>query len=252
MKQIIDHGQQVNLVVDAGNTIIKYAVLSPGNVIIEEGKTEKDRINDLVQIISKYQLDKIGFSDVTGIIEQSGVFAESQTPVFRLTSSSPVPLKFDYKSMETLGTDRIAAAVGAHNMFKDTNLLIIQFGTCITMDLVDVKGTFLGGSISPGIEMRLKSMNTFTANLPLVKKKSIGFLTGQNTEQCMLSGAINGCIAETNGIIEKYIENFSPLRTIITGGDAFFFDKKLKNRIFAVKNLVLLGLNNILNYNNDK
>jgi type III pantothenate kinase len=137
-------------------------------------------------------------------------------------------------------------------MFPDNNVLIIQTGTCITYEFVSGEGEYSGGSISPGIDMRLKSMNTFTAKLPLVKKQEIDYLIGKTTKESILSGVINGCIAEIDGIIDQYRKKFSELKVVAGGGDIFFFDKKLKNRIFATENLVLKGLNEILKFNNAK
>ena len=191
-------------------------------------------------------------SDVSGTTTDLVKELKENMDVIYITGETPVPLQMNYSTPETLGPDRIAAAVYGKKMFPDNNVLIIQTGTCITYEFVSKEGEYSGGSISPGIDMRLKSMNTFTAKLPLVKKQEIDYLIGNTTQESVLSGVINGCIAEIDGIIDQYRKNFSDIKVVAGGGDIFFFDKKLKNRIFATENLVLKGLNEILKFNNAK
>jgi type III pantothenate kinase len=134
-------------------------------------------------------------------------------------------------------------------LFPNTHRLTIDAGTCITFDLTDNTNTFLGGMISPGIPMRLNAMHTFTARLPLVKTVMNPQLMGTDTESCMQSGAINGAVAEMDGIISLYKEKYPVLAVILCGGDMPFFENRLKASIFATPDLVLMGLNSILIHN---
>ncbi len=156
-----------------------------------------------------------------------------------------------YKTPETLGKDRIAAAVGGFDLYPDTNLLIIDAGTAITYDIVNDKHQFLGGNISPGIEMRFKALHQFTGKLPLVKQQNFGKLYGTSTEEAIRAGVQNGVVFEIDKAIDTFKEFYKNLKVIITGGDAEFFDKKLKNSFFVNFNLTALGLNRILEYNGE-
>jgi len=166
-----------------------------------------------------------------------------------LSHSLKLPITIDYKTPNTLGKDRIAGAVGAQSLFLKENILIIDAGTCITYDVVEANGTYIGGSISPGMLMRFKSLNNFTHKLPLVPYREFNELTGKTTEESILSGVISGIAFEMHGFINGYLEKYSSLKIILTGGDAVYFEKTLKNDIFVNSNIVLIGLKEILNYN---
>jgi type III pantothenate kinase len=166
-----------------------------------------------------------------------------------LNRDTQIPLKNAYKTPETLGKDRIAAAVAAWHEFPGKDLLVIDAGTAITMDMVTKPGEFLGGAIAPGIDLRFKALHTFTGRLPLIKRKNINYLTGTSTEESINSGVINGIAAEIDGIIDKYKILYPDLITIFGGGDSKFLHKRLKNSIFALPNPVVNGLHTILNYN---
>jgi type III pantothenate kinase len=137
-------------------------------------------------------------------------------------------------------------------MFPNSNILVIDAGTCITYDFIDKNGVYQGGAISPGINLKLKALNTFTQKLPLIEFKNEFVLIGQTTEESILSGVLNGTIAEIEGIIGYYSHSFSDLKTIICGGASNFFESKIKAPIFVVPELVLIGLNRILQYNVSK
>ena len=176
------------------------------------------------------------------------------TDWFVLNADLAVPIKKDYDTPHTLGADRVAAAVVATVLFPDANCLVIDMGTCITADVIDQSGTFRGGLISPGLRMRLLAMHQFTARLPLVEVNDLTgsdwpSLTAKNTRQAMQSGALNGMLLELAGIIEKHRQQYTNLRVLVCGGDAPIFESNLKPPIFAVPELVLRGLNRILEYN---
>jgi len=143
----------------------------------------------------------------------------------------------------------LAGACGAIQLFPSENNLVIDAGTCITYDFVDSGSNFLGGGISPGLMMRFQAVHTFTAKLPLVSPTADARLIGESTESSIQSGVVNGVIAEIEGIIRRYEEKFPGLRVILCGGDAGFFENQLKASIFAIPDLVLIGLNSILIHN---
>ncbi len=150
-----------------------------------------------------------------------------------------------------MGLDRIAGVIGAKSLFPDTNCLVIYAGTCITYDAVDLAGVYEGGSISPGLKMRLKAMHKFTGRLPEVELSNYADWRGYDTPSAMLSGVLNGCTEELRGMIEIYRSRYPGLQVILCGGDAIFFDTRLKNSIFAhtlktEPNLVLIGLNEVI------
>ena len=149
-----------------------------------------------------------------------------------------------------MGSDRIAASIGAYYLYSNTNVLVIDMGTCIKYNFTNSQNHYLGGSISPGLQMRFKALHQFTSKLPLLQPDTLKVeLIGDNTQNSLLSGVINGIIAEMDGIINQYKEQYPDLVCVITGGDCEHFAKQLKNSIFVHPNLVLRGLNNILNFN---
>ena len=166
-----------------------------------------------------------------------------------LDHETSLPITSQYATPHTLGVDRIASVAGANFLYPGKNCLVIDLGTCITYDLIDQSGVHHGGGISPGLEMRLKAMHKFTSKLPLISMKGKPDLIGKTTKECMQSGALNGTIAELEGIIWRYRQLFKDLVIIFCGGGAIFFESKIKDDIFALPNLVLTGLNHILRFN---
>jgi len=160
-----------------------------------------------------------------------------------------VPINNAYLSSDTLGPDRLALVCGAHAAFPDKNNLVISLGTCITYNLMQKNKTFRGGAISPGMHMRLKAMHTFTDKLPEVGVDGDLLLLGYDTHSCMRSGAIFGMAAEIDGMISNYEKQYPEFNAILTGGDAAYFASKIKSKIFADPDLLLKGLNLIVNYN---
>ncbi len=238
----------MNLVIDAGNTLTKVAFFE-NDIIRHLHSAAQITHDELEQMILKYAPSRGIISDVSGKTTSVAPWLGETIPVLHMNQETPSPLQLKYQSPGTLGSDRLAAAVYGSSLYPQKDTLTIQAGTCITYEFVNQTGEYLGGSISPGLDMRFHAMHTFTAKLPLVKKEKISFLTGTTTQESVLSGVINGCNAEIDGIIDQYKAIFPDLMVIMGGGDTFFFDKTLKNRIFAVQNLVLRGLNIILEYN---
>lgn len=166
-----------------------------------------------------------------------------------LTHETPLPIQIAYQTPQTLGKDRIAAVVGAFDMFPNENCLAIDAGTCITYEILTAAGIYLGGNIAPGLAMRLEAMHHFTAKLPWVEAGATQSWIGYSTKSALQNGAQLGLVLEVEGFIEKCKREFGKLNIIITGGDADFLKQQLKSQIFINPDLVLQGLNKILNHN---
>jgi len=169
--------------------------------------------------------------------------------VLEFDPETPIPILSEYKTPSTLGMDRSANAVAAHIKYSGQNALIMDAGTCITLDLVSSDGVHKGGIIAPGLQMRLKALNNYTDALPLVQLAEAEQLIGQTTEQSILSGVLNGAIAEMNGWIGHFQEEYPQLKVVVTGGDLGWFEGVLKSKTFADAFFTLRGLHAILQYN---
>jgi type III pantothenate kinase len=168
-----------------------------------------------------------------------------------LDENTLLPFENCYQSKETLGKDRIAAVAGAQQVYPNQNVLVIDAGTAITYDLLNDKKQYLGGNISPGIQIRYKALNQFTGRLPLVEQDDFEKLYGSTTIEAIRAGVQHGVAFEVDKAIDTFKEFYNNLKVIITGGDANFFDKKLKNSFFVHFNLVAIGLNRILQHNGE-
>ena len=240
----------MNLVIDVGNSRTKLAVFDR-NTMIDSLVFESILKSDLDVLLSKYPT--INQCIISSVQKTDPVISDFliQRAVITiiLDSNTPLPFKNTYKTPKTLGMDRIAAIAGAIALYPKKNILIIDAGTAITFDVVDEKSQYQGGTISPGLEMRFKALNHFTAKLPLLNKTDRSKLIGESTDEAIENGVQNGMIFEIEGYLTKIGNLFPQLVVLLTGGDGPFFDNKLKNPIFAVSNLTLVGLNYILEYN---
>ncbi len=177
----------------------------------------------------------------------------STTPASNWIILHQFPLKNRYLTPDTLGYDRIAAAVGAYTIYPGKNVLVIDAGTAITYDIVTAKGEFLGGNISQGLEIRFKSLNKYTNRLPILERpEERPPLLGSSTREAIQSGIVNGLLFEMDGFIEAISKEYPKLQVVLTGGDAKYFVGKLKSSIFVDPNLNLIGLNRILEHNADR
>ena len=236
----------MNLIIDIGNTLVKLAVFEQDRMI--DFKIEEE-INDekINQFISNHTLKKVIISSVRDNEEYEVL---KKYNLLTLSHTTPLPLKNCYQTPQTLGLDRLAAVVASAIQFPDNDVLTIDMGTCITFDFLSAKKEYLGGSISPGFEMRFKALHHFTGKLPLIEyKKNQNNIIGDSTVSSIISGVYNGVKNETEGAIQQYITEYPNLKIVVTGGDEKRFDLEPKNRIFADEFLVLKGLNEILNYN---
>ena len=236
-----------NLAVDIGNTAIKYALFE-GEVLACSGQA-----TDEEQLLADSRLAGADHLIVASVrAGQSMLLEKLPVPGLRLALSheTPVPVVNRYLTPHTLGADRLAAVVGASHLFPGTDCLVIDAGTCITVDFVDGNKNYHGGSIGLGLEMKFRALHTFTQKLPLLQRSPEAVpLAGRNTAGAMQSGVLNGTLAELNGLISAYRSTSPDLVVVLCGGDAAFFETNLKAPIFVVPELVLIGLNRILNYN---
>lgn len=234
-----------NASIDFGNTRIKIGLFKNQELL------DVFRVGTLSETAELLKVKSVQNAIVSSVTVSNTEISQElgflQSLLF-LDYSTPLPIKNNYATPKTLGYDRIAAAVGANLRYPNQNCLIIDIGTAIKYDLVSAENAFEGGIISPGRRMRFNALHTFTKKLPLLDTVEIPELVGHSTETCMSSGVMNGIAAEINGIIDEYIKKLN-LRVLICGGDAPYFETKIKYPTFAAPNLVLEGLNRILQYN---
>lgn len=240
----------MKLIIDIGNTRVKIAIFD-GNELKDYNAISVAMLRDeLNKIITKESVKNIVVSSVIKELPECIKRLQAQFNLLVFDANTPVPLKNLYKTTHTLGSDRLAAAVGANHLYPKNDILVIDVGTCIKYNFTNLKGEYLGGAISPGIQMRFKAMHTFTGRLPLVEKDDDYMqLIGATTEDSLLSGVMIGVLAEVNGIMDVYQKQYPQVKFVFTGGDVPFFEKRLKNSIFVEPFLVLKGLNVILDYN---
>ncbi|WHT40233.1 type III pantothenate kinase [Myroides sp. mNGS23_01] len=179
---------------------------------------------------------------------------QTHTDFIEISHTTPLPVANKYQTPHTLGIDRLVVAAGSTLVYPDTARLIIDAGTCITYDIVNAQNEYLGGAISPGLQLRYKALNDYTAKLPYLQTEDINYFIGKNTNESIQSGVINGIVAEIDNIIDHYKKDYSDLTIILTGGDTVFLAKRLKNIIFANPNFLSESLNYIYQYiiENDK
>lgn len=239
----------MKLIIDIGNTRIKAAVFEKKELLNFYQFKNTDELLDS-GIIEKYSIKKSILGSVVNDIDLFTKELEKQTQLLIFNSETPVPLKNRYKSAHTLGSDRLAAAIGGNAISRDQDILVIDAGTCVKYNFVNAANEYIGGGISPGLQMRFKAMNTFTSRLPLLQPdENYTELIGTNSNESILSGVQSGITNEVDGFIDQYRQRFNNIKVFLTGGDTDFFAKRLKNRIFADPNLILKGLNEIIEHN---
>ncbi len=240
-----------NLIIDSGNTIIKIRIYDKQNIVKAENFTDwKSALRSIKNFSKNINITNCILSNVREENDEFNKFLGSNFNTVFFSHTNILPIKLKYQTPDTLGKDRLAAVCGASVLFPKQNVLIIDAGTAITYDILEKGENYLGGNISPGIQIRFKSLNAFTKKLPLINiSPDDNKLYGTNTEQAIRYGVQNGVLYEINAVIEEYKHKFSELNIIFTGGDSFFFEKLLKFPIFAELNLTSIGLNKILELN---
>ena len=228
------------ILIDVGNTRIK-------SVEVINGTFAEQKVWESLEILDKSYPENIPF--MVSSVKKLNYHMSRENVI--LNQKTPLPIKINYDTIETLGVDRIALAVGAYTLFPNQDSLVIDMGTCITIDLVDKSGIFQGGIIAPGLKMRMKAMANFTDNLPDISNSwKINPIqqTGKSTEQSLNLGAYVGTLFELNGFIEDFRQKFTSINIILNGGDAEYFERKVKPPIFAGLKIVERGLYEIWKY----
>jgi len=232
------------LVIDAGNTSVKVAQFKGDNLVsvtpyaLEEMKVKFGNDTKTTTVISSV-LSAEKTAQIVELFENSTL----------ITSSTSLPLNLEYTTKNTLGIDRICNAVFAVTASTTIHAVVIDIGTCVKFDLIHKEKGYLGGSISPGIDLRYKSLNDYTGNLPLLSDKASLPLLGTDTNTSIQSGVINGLKGELLEFMSQYKSEFKDLTFFVTGGDARYFDLDAKNDIFADRNLTIKGLYEIYKFN---
>ncbi len=240
----------MNLVIDVGNSFVKLAVFQKSELVEKKIVTKPNFEEEIQKFFQQYpKIDHKILSSVSGSSFLIPDFLENDKKLMELNAETPLPFLNRYTTPKSLGNDRKALVAAAAKYFENSNVLVIDAGTCITYDFKNDKNEYLGGAISPGLNMRFKALHTFTANLPELTPSNEVELIGQSTANSMNSGVVHGVSGEIEGFISSYSERFENLEIIFTGGDAQFLSKRLKNGIFANSNFLLEGLNYILEFN---
>jgi type III pantothenate kinase len=239
----------MQLVIDIGNTRVKTAVFDKKELRHFQVFPSLDE-SIIPALTAQFQISRCIICSVVNEIESFIRETELDLPVLLFNSRTPVPVKNLYRSAHTLGSDRLAAAVGGNLLAPLQDVLVIDAGTCIKYNFVNSSGEYLGGAISPGLQMRFNALNHYTARLPLLKtSEDYAELIGTTSEESIYSGVELGAVAEVEGMIDQYSQRFNNIKVFLTGGDADFFAKRLKKPIFADQFLILKGLNEILEHN---
>lgn len=239
-----------NLVIDIGNTRTKVALFEKDEIIVRF-QTDTLSKNDIYSLTEDYPFIECAIvSTVRNDAKELLEFLKNIIAfVVELDHKTVLPIVNKYETPETLGKDRLAAAIGANKTFPNHNILIIDAGTAITYDFVNENNEYTGGFITPGLNMRYKALHHFTEKLPLLQPSKPFDFIGNNTSNSITGGIQYGI----EGEIQRMIAYFSPikgeLKIILTGGDIKYFEKLLKNHKFVAREITLLGLNTILDFN---
>lgn len=239
----------ITLCFDFGNTRLKYAVFSNREMLYEKVLSDAS-LESIREVMQSVRPDKSILSSVIEHDKKIEAVLSAGSAFHLLTNTTQLPFSTPVSKPETIGADRLAISAAAVEFFPGKHNLIIGLGTCITYNFVNKQNQFLGGGISPGMEMRLKSLRDYTAKLPLVKADWNFPLVGYDTRTNITSGVILGMAKEIDGIIDAYSERYDNFNALLTGGDSAYFAQLLKNKIFADPHLIYKGLYAISEYNN--
>lgn len=236
------------LCIDQGNSRIKTGIFREDGTLVKSNAYESlpaDKINDL---IASSNIDHVIISSTA---EPSSFIKDivASGQVLELSHTTPLPIGVIYSTPHTLGRDRIAGACGAHYLFPEKTCLVVDAGTCVTMDIKLASGIFAGGNIAPGIAMRLEAMHEKTGRLPLVGPSFPETPFGDSTEHAMQNGACLGVIMEIEGILNRAKKAYGEVLVVITGGDSGLLAAKIDYQIFVEPELVMQGLFQILSFN---
>ena len=242
----------MNLVIDIGNIQIKVAVYQETILIFKDQFSSDQLISRVLSISEQYNIKEGVISHVTSLDQTLLSELKKIVQLIELDYRTKLPFVNKYLTPKTIGVDLVALLTIKKGQFPNQNVLVIDAGSCITFDFLDKNEEYFGGDISPGIEMRYKAVNNYTANLPLLKKIEMIPELGDSTKNAIHRGVLNGVIQEIEGVITQYRSKYQKLTVVLTGGDTIFLAKNLKSSIFAIPNFLLEGLNSILIHNIDE
>jgi type III pantothenate kinase len=237
------------LTIDVGNTNVKVAVFKQFN-LLDKFVFQKNNFQNNFQIVFKKYPNhkKAVLSSVSLLDEKDIIWLKNQIEIIEINSNSVFPFTNHYTTPNTLGIDRMVLAAGAVIEYPNQNILIIDAGTCVTYDFITNKKEYLGGAISPGLNMRYKALNDYTAKLPLLENNTPDNFIGNSTSQSIHSGVVNGLCYEIEGFISEFSVKNEQFIIILTGGDAIFLANRLKSTIFADENFLLKSLHQLYTY----
>jgi len=237
----------LKLIIDIGNSTVKVALFKD-KWLLRTAELTSCSINNITNFLSQDIVFKTILSSVKNIDKQT-LEVITHYKAIVLDKKTPLPITINYKTPDTLGKDRIAGVIAASCLYKDKNVLVLDFGSCLTVDIINKEKEYIGGRISPGLIMRYNALHQFTDQLPLCKITNTESFIGNDTTSSINSGVQQGMVAEVKEVIDTFKKENKDTIVILTGGDCFFFEKALKNSIFANPFLVMEGLNEILDYN---
>ncbi len=239
----------MNLCIDQGNTYTKVGLFE-ADKLIKFCSIDNDNFTEWRSLFVDHQINNTIISSVGIIGDKLKSLFQEKSPFFlEFSQETLLPVQNLYESPQSLGKDRLAGVIGAYSLNPKNDILVIDAGTALTFDFINAEAQYLGGTISPGLDMRFKALHSFTKKLPLLNKEGKTQLLGKTTEEAIRSGVVNGILSEIESYMDKLTQSYPKLLVFLTGGNCFFFESKLKNSIFANQNLVLIGLNSIINYN---
>ncbi len=239
----------ITLCFDFGNTRLKYAVFD-NNVLQRVEVLSGNEPAAMEAVLDQYQPGRSILSSVINHNPAVETLLAKRTAFHKLSHLTQLPFTTPVGKPETIGADRLALSAAAVQLFPGKNNLVIALGTCITYNFINKFHAFIGGGISPGMDMRFKSLNTFTALLPVIKEDWNFPLIGYDTRTNILSGVIIGMAKEIDGFIDAYSERYGNFNVLLTGGNCSYFEPHLKNRIFADPDLLFKGLYALSECNN--
>ena len=237
----------MNLILDIGNTSTKLAVFDGPRKLHIARINELSR-EEIEKAMAGFYIAKAIVSSVRNMPPINDLLSSTIPYVHFLSYKTKLPIKIEYETPETLGTDRIAGAAGAFSLFSGDKILLIDAGSAITYDFIS-DGIYKGGNISPGLSMRLRALNTFTGKLPLIDLTEIYTNPGRNTSDAILAGVITGVTYEINEYIRTFKKQNTDFKIILTGGDCGFLKGKINHQFTYMPDIVIDGLNYILEYN---
>lgn len=238
----------MQLCIDIGNSRTKWGIFQ-GRELADHGSADDFGTSDIVALCKKYPVQSAIYMAVKEVPYNIEEVISLYCSVQRLQSSTPLPFTNLYSTPDTLGSDRIALVAAAQSLSPGRHTLVVSAGTCITFDFIDKFGQYHGGSIHPGVRMRLEAMHRFTGKLPLVEPAVPDNIPADSTVTSLQAGAVMGAAKEIDGMIRVYLGFYEGLKVLLTGGDVPLLVALLENEIFAHPTLSLTGLNEILLYN---